>query len=306
MSHSKRISRLIAASTLLALPLMTGAEGNGCGDVIVGEESCWSTANPESICMPDCVPEGTAVLAICNLSPEAYCYNNFGVCEPAADGCGWQQSAELLACLANIGNGCQADSDCPESCLACADGSCAEPKCVNGGCQVACNPDPGTCTVDDDCGELPWPAVCQLCADGTCATPGCNNGVCELACDSGPPQCQAASDCFFDTVCQLCPDGSCARGDCIDGTCGRTCAPANQCNVAGDCVAPQVCIACPDGTCAISECNDGTCALACPAENQQCGTVNDCAFPAVCVDCGNGQCAEGACIDGSCTQICAD
>lgn len=48
-----------------------------------------------------CSEEGGGMMTTCEFKPEYACYGN-AVCERQADGkCGWTQTAELTACLAN-------------------------------------------------------------------------------------------------------------------------------------------------------------------------------------------------------------
>lgn len=47
-------------------------------------------------------PDEEDVFTTCEFSPVFTCYQNYGTCQPQADGqCGWSQTSELASCLAN-------------------------------------------------------------------------------------------------------------------------------------------------------------------------------------------------------------
>lgn len=86
--------------TLALLPVMTGADGNGCGgDVVVGSDGpCVVTGCSGQLCEE----EDTA--STCEWSPTYECYTLYGTCGRDANGaCGWADNPELDDCIANGG-----------------------------------------------------------------------------------------------------------------------------------------------------------------------------------------------------------
>jgi hypothetical protein len=125
--------------------------GKACGD------SC--TQCPPND--PEC--SETAVLKYCDAN---------GGCGPSFPTCG--------------GTGqCSSAGDCPAIliCLPCPDGSCAQPDCVNGKCDLVCAPvTPPECNTNLDCPQI---ELCKQCGNGTCAEIECVAGACEFVC-KGP------------------------------------------------------------------------------------------------------------------------
>jgi hypothetical protein len=118
-------------------------EGLGCG------EDCQPCVGP------DCPP------------PEVqFRCNTEGVCTLEAPGC--------------FGS-CTTIMDCPippPSCEPCPGGSCQYMDCVNGGCEMVCDPRPLCMTAM----ECPGTDECRLCPGGGCAAQECIEGRCDFVC----------------------------------------------------------------------------------------------------------------------------
>jgi hypothetical protein len=76
---------------------------------------------------------------------------------------------------------CTTVDDCPippPGCELCNSGSCAQMDCINGACEMVCDPRP-YCTTANEC---PASEFCVMCPDATCAVPDCFKGRCDFSC----------------------------------------------------------------------------------------------------------------------------
>ena len=76
---------------------------------------------------------------------------------------------------------CAGVDDCPippPDCRLCNSGTCAQVDCINGACEMVCDPMP-YCSTGDEC---PSATECRLCADGSCAVVDCFKGRCDYVC----------------------------------------------------------------------------------------------------------------------------
>jgi hypothetical protein len=122
-------------------------EGKSCG------EQCTQCAPND----PNCVE--TAVIKVCDAS---------GICGGGAPDCS--------------GGECKSSSDCSvlAVCMPCGDGTCAQPECINGKCDLVCPPPPNPeCKTSSDCPQI---EICMQCKDASCASIECVNGKCGFVC----------------------------------------------------------------------------------------------------------------------------
>jgi hypothetical protein len=271
--------KFLAALSILAVPVLTGANSDGCGgDVVVGSDTCVRTGCSGQIC----AAEDQA--STCEWSEEYACYQQFGVCgRDDNNECGWEPTQELQDCLDGVQN---------------------PPPCVVTGCSGQ------LCEEEDTASTCEWTdayacyqtiGVCERDAQGQC---GWQQSPELLAC-LGQDSCTTPNDCVFPEICQVCGNGECAVGSCVNGACELTCPDTTTCTAPTDCVFDASCHDCGDGTCATGDCVNGQCALVCPDQpSSDCTSVDECVFPEICQDCGNGVCAGGACIDGRCELVC--
>ena len=142
MLNLRRLASPFAALVLLlSVPLLTGANGSGCGgDVNVGGDGGGGSTSTGNEC---------SAHSDCEISDASCLLCNDGTCAPTACIEGTCQKA----CPTQ--GACSADSDCavmPDICLVCADGTCGVAACVNGACGFQCDAPPGgECTVPADC-----------------------------------------------------------------------------------------------------------------------------------------------------------
>jgi hypothetical protein len=216
-----------AAPVVLALPLLLGADGNGCqpggpipvgsGDDAGGAADGGVRADAGSACTPaSCA--GMAVPALAKLCPDGTTLTE-SVCEEQSDGhCGWAFPA------------CPTDA-CPPSdlpCTPCAYGSTGVGKDANG-CDTCpiCAPPPDAGPTTDAC-----PATAPICNLPDCMygvipqkdANGCDIcAICAPAPDAGTA-CSSDSDCSGGDVCGFLESGGCG----ITGTCFP--APTVVCN----------------------------------------------------------------------------
>lgn len=201
---------LVTAALLAALPLITGAAGNGCGgDVTVGsDEPCKIGGCSGQLCVePD--DDGAST---CEWNDEYACYQELGTCERADDGsCGWRATDELQDCLDNGGP----DPETPCVVTGCSGQLCADEDTATDCAWTdayACYGDYGTCERDDVgvCGwrqtdeliecladpRVPAEGVCiknagDVCeSDADCISGGCGGELC-----FNPELSGGASDC---------------------------------------------------------------------------------------------------------------
>jgi hypothetical protein len=84
---------------------------------------------------------------------------------------------ERPACLGR----CTTVAECPippPDCHLCNSGTCAQMDCIDGACEMICDPMPH-CSTGDEC---PSATECRLCADGSCAVVDCFKGRCDYVC----------------------------------------------------------------------------------------------------------------------------
>lgn len=168
-------SSLSVGLFLLAVPLLTGANGNGCGgDVSVGGDG----GGAGTACSVD---------SDCTVESESCLLCGDGSCGPTACVSGTCQKT----CPDDPpGDACNAALDCPqiEICKFCPDESCAEIDCVSGTCGWVCPPPAGgECTVAMDCPQI---EICEVCSDGSCAEIDCQNGTCGWLCPDKDVSCE--------------------------------------------------------------------------------------------------------------------
>lgn len=143
----------------LSVPLLTGASGKGCGgDVTVGnDDPCVVTGCSGQICADE------EAASTCEWTDAYACYTDYGICERDASGaCGWRETPELEACLADPR--VPAEGQCVRN----SDDACAsDADCVAGGCggELCFNPDVSSGVSDCDCEA---PALGCGCVLGHC------------------------------------------------------------------------------------------------------------------------------------------
>ena len=141
---------LLGAVLLAVMPLITGADGEGCssGDATAGGgepgECVRGTGCADTICS-----DGPPQAATCVLTLEKECILWLGICERDEEGaCGWRQSPEMLECLAderlpvsepcvkNSYDGCSTDADCTIG--GCGGDVCFNPAVSDGASDCDC------------------------------------------------------------------------------------------------------------------------------------------------------------------------
>jgi hypothetical protein len=88
-----------------------------------------------------------------------------------------QCTDERPACLGR----CMTYLDCPPpppDCGGCTNGACADVDCIQGICEMVCDPRP-RCTTPMDC---PLTMICVACPNSQCAAQACIEGRCDYAC----------------------------------------------------------------------------------------------------------------------------
>ncbi len=205
--------------------------------------------------------------------------------------------AGFVDCDANPADGCEVNvvTD-PANCGGCGK-ACSSvngaPTCVNGGCQIACNPGFGNCdgnvangcevnTTTDaaNCGACG--AACNLAN----ATPKCTGGKCQIAsCAAGFADCDGNPA----NGCEVNLNGDVANC----GGCGTPCAPAHA--------SPR----CAGGLCQINACDPGF--VDCDANPGDGCEVNVNSDPANCGGCGKACSSVNGtptCVNGGCQIAC--
>jgi hypothetical protein len=210
-----------------ALPLVTGASGDGCGgDVVVGsDEPCKVAGCSGQLCVePD--DEGAST---CEWNDVYACYDQFGTCERAEDGtCGWRPTPELQGCID-------------------AGGPAPEPSpCVVTGCSGQL------------CADEPMASTCEWTAAYACYG---DYGICERDADGvcGWRQTEELTACLADPrepvsgACIKSSGDACeSDADCIGGGCGgELCFNPNVSSGAStcECTAPALGCGCVQGQC---------------------------------------------------------
>lgn len=198
----------------------------------------------------NCTRDGTIV---CNpvVQPQAEtCDNIDNDCDGVVDQgdlCDANQVCDRGSCVSACGSG---EFDC-ESGLACDDGFCKDPLCVNVDCPPGQACRGGTCVGGCDGVICPGSQECQLgrcvdlCANVVCESDQvCSRGVCVANCNCRDcpdgEQCDSASG---QCVQQACVGVACGVGQhCVDGACVDVCqgaiCPGNAECVAGVCGVP--------------------------------------------------------------------
>lgn len=202
---------------VLSLPLLTGADGNGCGgDVTVGsEDPCKPGGCSGEICTDDPDLAGT-----CEWQDTYACYQQLGVCERGSAGeCGWRVTDELVDCLE-------------------AGGPDPDPgECVVGGCsgQLCVEEDLGsTCEWLDEYQCYPDHGICERDAAGECGwrdTP-------ELAACLENPRVPVEEQCVRNNGDECVTDEDCVNGGCGGELCYNPAVSSGASDC--DCVEPEV------------------------------------------------------------------
>jgi hypothetical protein len=208
---------------VVAVPVLMGAEGNGCGaDVTVGsDEPCVVTGCSGQICADE------DVASTCEWLDEYACYQDHGICERDAEGtCGWRPTAELAACLD--------DGPEPDPCVVtgCSNQLCAEEET------------PSTCEWTDEYACYQDHGICERDAAGVC---GWRQTEELLACIEDP-RTPAEGPCVRNAGDACTTDADCTAGGCGGELCYNPAVSegASDC----DCVAPPASCGCVAGQCA--------------------------------------------------------
>lgn len=230
MNARKLQQVLFGLGFVAAMPLLTGAQGNGCGsDVDVGAEGeCVVGGCSGQLC----VEPGDDGASTCEWNEVYACYQQFGVCErAAADGaCGWKPTPELQNCI---------DAGGPEP----------EPEpCVVGGCSGTLCAEPGDET-NTTCEWSPAYAcygsvgICERDAQGACGwrpTP-------ELEACLEDTRVPTSGTCIKSTEDECSTDADCVAGGCGGELCYN---PALGSGVSTcECTAPSLGCGCVFGRC---------------------------------------------------------
>jgi hypothetical protein len=215
MNFSFTSRTLLALGLVLSVPLLTGANGSGCGgNVIIGNNGGSSTIT----CGPsDCGEAAPDIAAIC---PDGTSVGP--TCGVTSNGtCGWTFPCLTPACTtAQCG-------PVPAIAEVCPDGGSPSPVCVMGAsgcgwtfppcpttppCNASdCGPEPG---LEQDCNGVPVGPTCETTATGNCGWvfPEC------------VPPAQDAGICQWETNCP-CADGTTQIASCSGpGNCTDACA----------------------------------------------------------------------------------
>lgn len=261
---------------LAAAALSMGADGSGCGGTVSlgGDLPCLVTGCSETLCSDH--QEATT----CEWSPAQVCYQKYGSCGRLADGaCGWQASAELDACLAQIG-GCDALIVCPAE-LSCVGGFLYPTACGPANCDAPIGPCDGSCDPSLAC------VPAETCFQGSLYPTACGPANCDAAIGPCDPKCDPTMLC---SPVPSCYDGllypsACGPFNCDVpiGPCGSTCDPSLVCPAVLTCEGGLLY---PTG-CGSANCDAplGPCAAPCDA-NLYCDPVETCfdgmAYPTSC------------------------
>ncbi len=217
-------SRPLFLGIALAVPLLTGANGNGCGpgQVVIGNDTGGgSTASGgvggTAVCTPaECgpapaiakqCPGGSAVVPVCDRDPNGTCGWFIPACDPGGTVC---NCPELPAVV----------EDCPG-------GTTVSPECVSFGtmCEVVFPACPSAACTTAECGP-PLPLPLKLCPDGSQAPVECganSGGVCTWFNGACPPTKCTPSDCGPEPTLEVDCNGTTVAPVCetdANGTCG--------------------------------------------------------------------------------------
>jgi len=248
--------------------------GESC-DVCTGNEQCLNGActvvctGQTHKCGNECIANTDPTQCGPNCTPCPAPANGAATCN--ANACDFTCADGRFKCA--TGNRCGASDDeaaCGPSCTACTGGS----QCVNGSCQVVCDPQQHKC--GDACVSNTDPNQCgSSCTD--CPAPANGAAICE------------------DNAC----DFTCAGGR-------FKCATGTRCGASDDNSACGAsCTVCMGGT----QCMNGSCQVVCSAQQHKCGDVcvnntdaNNCGPE--CIDCPAPPGGTAACVDATCVQMC--
>lgn len=130
--------RIVLIVSLLAVPLLTGAEANGCGgDSVGGGDAAGNEDCVTSGCSGTfCVEPGNEVITTCEWREEYACYKQHGTCERDANNqCGWRPSQALEDCIAAAQNAASNRTPVSGQCIRNSNDACStDADCKAGGC----------------------------------------------------------------------------------------------------------------------------------------------------------------------------
>jgi hypothetical protein len=222
MSFSLPSRTLLAFGLVLSVPLLTGANGNGCGgNVIIGNNGGSGTGGTvTSTCANSC---GEAVPAIAQVCPDGISVGP--VCGVTSSGCGWTWPCPTGPCT-------QADCGPLPPTPACPNGTSTTPVCGlngSGACGWTIPPcSTNTCT-PGDCG--PEPGI-EVNCNGVAVGPTCERSP-DGSCGWIIPPCavDAGTSCYKGSVSASSFDQSC--------TTAADCAAIFQGSLCGPCICPS-------------------------------------------------------------------
>jgi hypothetical protein len=160
--------RFVMIVSLLAMPILTGAEATGCsgGEVTSGGDDCVVGGCSGQSCIE---PDDDRVTT-CEWREEYACYKQHGICERnASDACGWRPSQALQDCIAEAQNTMANRTPVSGACIRNTTDACStDADCKSGGCggelcHGVANGGISTC----DC-TAPQGVACG-CVNGTCS-----------------------------------------------------------------------------------------------------------------------------------------
>lgn len=217
---------LFAALAILAVPVVMGADGNGCqgGDVNVGtDDPCVETGCSGQICAEE------DVASDCSWTPIYACYQELGVCERSDEGeCGWRPTQELQDCIDNGGP----DPD-PGGCVVtgCSGEICADEDMAS------------DCQYQPEYACFAEHGICERSAGGTCGWRDTD----ELEACLADPRSPAEGACVRNNGDECESDADCTSGGCGGELCFNPAVSegASTC----DCSAPAFSCGCVQGQC---------------------------------------------------------
>lgn len=269
--------------------------------------SCSNVCDVGQLCV-----EGSCVLqeGECPSTPCSgftYCDEISGICRPGCERdaqCAGGQVCDSMTrtctCPSEFhlcGGRCASDGDvatCGDRCLPCPSSPNGSAVCVEGTCQLACDPGFRYCT--DSCAACPSDAVDTLCEGNQCVANACGPGkrLCNGQCASCPSQ---------NVIETECAGSQCVASQCYSGygACGGACVPCPpnttvyHCTQAGQCeptecgwgyhVCNQACVdstsldhcggscaPCPTSPNGAAVCESTGCKLLCNADSRPCST----------------------------------
>jgi hypothetical protein len=224
MNFSLTSRSLLAFSLVLSVPLLTGANGNGCGSaVVIGNENGGGTST--ITCASDAC--GPAAPAIAQLCPDGTSVGP--VCGPTSNGtCGWTFHCPTGTCTTTECGAVPPVPLCPGGgtvspvCGPTSNGTCGwtVPSCPSTTCNASqCGAKPA---VEVDCNGTVVTPVCQSTGQNQCGwvfppcvpLPADDAGTCTTP---QPQNCNSITEC-------ACLDGTTQVGGCPNGfTCAEAC-----------------------------------------------------------------------------------